>query len=101
MLSELVLSELFDIRYIVKDHIIEFVVDELWKNRVKVVQVMNCDSTIYMDLLNNDHVGELKIDRFAKRFVICLRDGENIIPPAVGNWAEIKRYLDIVIPSNM
>lgn len=98
MISEAVISELFDIRYVVQDHIIEHIVDELWIYKITVEEVINCDSVIYMDLRAKSHTGELKIDRFSKRFMICMKIGNELIPPAIGDWKEIKRYLNIVIP---
>lgn len=99
MLEQIVLSELFNIAYCVQDNVIEFIIDELWCHRVVVDNVVNCDTVIYMDIRVGHYEGELRIDRFMKRFQIQLRSSSYTIPPASGDWGEVVRYINTVITS--
>lgn len=97
MLSQVILNEIFNIRYRVSEQALDHISDELDRFRCMVSRVEDHDLavTIYFSRNMNGMPaveGEIRIDRVTNTFwVVGICDG--LMMPVEGDWSVILEYL--------
>jgi len=95
-LPNIISAELFNIQFRVSDVAIEHICSKIEEYQYVVGEVQNLDHAIYIDFGTGTAKGQLRIDRMAKSFEICVSaDGITVLPTS-GSWSDVTAYLDEV-----
>lgn len=96
MVDSLVLSELFNARHRVQDHVLEFIIDDLWDYEIKVTKIENYDMIIYLGFKRDSYYGDLRIDRLSQNFDLVLYYGDERYLPMSGDWKYILSCISVI-----
>lgn len=99
MLPQLIVDEIFNLKYQINELAIDHVCDELQCHGCVVDSYHNYDTSviIYFSCSEKKLEGELRIDRIEKHFNVAVKRGDETILPAFGDWPLVKEYLDKVL----
>lgn len=97
MLISDILAELFNLECRLSDQILDHFCDELQKRLVTISHYQNDDvyATIYFTAKLIE--GELRIDRFKKRFELCAVFNGECIVPIFGSWPTVIKAIEELI----
>lgn len=94
-LPQVVLDEIFDLRYKISEQAVEHLADQLDEFECVVVGYVDYDMSMVIAFKRRDPPaeGELRIDRTQGDFEISIKRGDEMFLPRRGSWAMVIEYL--------